>query len=126
MSIPETTSVEAFWRYAGGQCLFESRGEARRDIKAWIIALPPVVDTMQCLLVSETFLAWATSGGVDVQGREAGQPWITTRVRKGFIFLTTGGAPAEGRAGPDRGGGVSTGGGQGPRWSKATRLAAAL
>jgi hypothetical protein len=29
MSIPETSSVEAFERYAGGKCLFESRGEAR-------------------------------------------------------------------------------------------------
>jgi hypothetical protein len=28
MSIPETTSAEAFWRYAGGTCLFESQGEA--------------------------------------------------------------------------------------------------
>jgi threonine dehydrogenase-like Zn-dependent dehydrogenase len=36
MSVPETTSAEAFWRYAGGKCLFESRGEAWRDIKAWV------------------------------------------------------------------------------------------
>jgi hypothetical protein len=58
MSIPETTSAEAFWRYAGGKCLFESRGEAWRDIKAWITALPPVVDTLHLPSVSEPFLAW--------------------------------------------------------------------
>ncbi|HEY0100644.1 MAG TPA: AraC family transcriptional regulator [Pyrinomonadaceae bacterium] len=38
MTVPETTSAEAFWRYAGGTCLFESRGEAWRDVKAWLTA----------------------------------------------------------------------------------------
>src|SRR5918912_2258530 len=93
MSIPETTSAEAFWRYAGGTCLFESRGEAWRDIKAWITALPPEVETLHLPSVSEPFLAWTTSGEVDFQEREEGQPWITNRIRKGSFFLTTGGAP---------------------------------
>jgi len=93
MSIPETTSAEAFWRYAGGECLFESRGEAWRDIKAWITALPPTVETLHLPSVSEPFLAWTTSGEVDFQEREDGQPWITNRIRKGSFFLTTGGAP---------------------------------
>ncbi len=93
MPIPETTSAEAFWRYAGGECLFESRGEAWRDIKAWITALPLVVDTLHLPSVSEPFLAWTTSGEVDFQEREDGQPWITNRIRKGSFFLTTGGAP---------------------------------
>src|SRR5947209_14935184 len=93
MPIPETTSAEAFWRYAGGKCLFESRGEAWRDIKAWITALPPVVDTLHLPSVSEPFLAWTTSGEVDFQEREEGQHWITNRIRKGSFFLTTGGAP---------------------------------
>ncbi|HYY56501.1 MAG TPA: AraC family transcriptional regulator [Pyrinomonadaceae bacterium] len=93
MSIPETTSAEAFWRYAGGKCLFESRGEAWRDIKAWITALPPEVETLHLPSVSEPFLAWTTSGEVDFQEREDGQPWITNRIRKGSFFLTTGGAP---------------------------------
>jgi len=93
MSIPETTSAEAFWRYAGGTCLFESRGEAWRDIKAWITALPPVVETLHIPAVSEPFLAWTTSGEVDFQEREDGQPWITNRIKKGSFFLTTGGAP---------------------------------
>jgi AraC family transcriptional regulator len=93
MSIPETTSAEAFWRYAGGKCLFESRGEAWRDIKAWLTLLPPVVETLHIPSVSEPFLAWTTSGEVDFQERENGQPWITNRIRKGSFFLTTGGAP---------------------------------
>lgn len=44
MLIPETTSAEAFERYVGGKCLAVGHGEAWREIKAWIIALPPVVD----------------------------------------------------------------------------------
>jgi AraC family transcriptional regulator len=93
MSVPETTSAEAFWRYAGGKCLFESRGEVWRDIKAWITALPPVVDTLHIPSVSEPFLAWTTSGEIDFQEREDGQPWITNRIKKGSFFLTTGGNP---------------------------------
>lgn len=93
MSVPETTSAETFWRYAGGTCLFEGRGEAWRDIKAWLTALPPVVDTLRIPSVSEPFLAWTTSGEVDFQEREDGRPWITNRIRKGSFFLTTGGAP---------------------------------
>jgi AraC family transcriptional regulator len=93
MSIPETTSAEAFWRYAGGECLFESRGEAWRDIKAWITRLPPVVETIQLPSVSEPFLAWTISGEVDFQERENEQPWLTHRIKKGSFFLTSGGAP---------------------------------
>jgi AraC family transcriptional regulator len=93
MSIPETTSAEAFWRYAGGECLFESRGEAWRDIKAWITALPPTINTLHLPSVSEPFLAWTTSGEVDFQEREDGHPWITNRIKKGSFFLTTGGGP---------------------------------
>ena len=73
MSVPETTSAEAFWRYAGGTCLYEGRGEAWRDIKAWLTALPPVVVTLHLPSVSEPFLAWTTSGEVDFQKREDGR-----------------------------------------------------
>jgi AraC family transcriptional regulator len=94
MSTPETTSAEAFERYVGGKCLFESRGEAWGDIKAWIVALPPIVGTLQLPSVSEPFLAWTTSGEVDFQEREnEQQPWITNRIKKGSLFLTSGGAP---------------------------------
>ena len=93
MSIPETTSAEAFERYVGGKCLYASHGEAWRDIKAWIVDLPPVVDTLQLPSVSEPFLAWTMSGEVDFQERENEQPWITHRIKKGSFFLTSGGAP---------------------------------
>jgi AraC family transcriptional regulator len=94
MSRPETTSAEAFERYVRGRCLFESCGEAWRDIKAWIVAIPPTVDTLHLPSVSEPFLAWTTSGKVDFQEREnEQQPWITNRIKKGSFFLTSGGAP---------------------------------
>ncbi|MET0650830.1 MAG: AraC family transcriptional regulator [Pyrinomonadaceae bacterium] len=95
MSIPETTSAEAFERYVGGKCLVVGQGEAWRDIKAWIVALPPVVDTLYLPSVSEPFLAWTISGEVDFQERENEQPWVTHRIRKGSFFLTSGGAPYE-------------------------------
>jgi AraC family transcriptional regulator len=93
MSIPETTSAEGLERYVGGKCLFHSRGEAWRDIKAWIVALPPIVDTLHLPSVSEPFLAWPMSGEIDFQERENKQPWITHRIKKGAFFLTSGGAP---------------------------------
>src|SRR5580704_1525451 len=93
MPIPETTSAEAFERYVGGKCLRAGRGEAWRDIKAWIIALPSSVDALTLPSVSEPFLAWTISGEVEFQEREGKNPWITHRLKKGSFFLTSGGAP---------------------------------
>ncbi len=97
MSIPETTSAEGLERYVGGKCLFHSTGEAWRDIKAWIVALPAIVDTLHLPSVSEPFLAWTISGEVDFQEREYKRPWIKNRIKKGSFFLTSGGAPYESR-----------------------------
>jgi len=93
MPVPETTSAENLFRYVGGKCLAAGRGEAWRDIKASVIALPPVVDALRMPSVSEPVLVWITSGEVEVQERENGGPWLTNRVEKGAFFLTTGGSP---------------------------------
>jgi AraC family transcriptional regulator len=93
MTIPETTSAEGLERYVGGKCLFESHGDAWRDVKAWILALPPMGDTLPLPSVSEPFLAWTLSGELDFQERENERPWITHRIQKGSFFLTAGGAP---------------------------------
>jgi len=93
MPIPETTSAEAFERYVGGKCLRACRGEAWRDIKAWIIAPPRVVDMVHLPSVSEPSLAWTISGEVEFEEREGKRPWITHRIKKGSFFLTSGGAP---------------------------------
>jgi AraC family transcriptional regulator len=93
MPVPETTSAEAFTQYVGGKCLRAGRGKAWRDIKAWIVALPPIVDLVHLPSVSEPFLAWTMSGEVEFQEREGKRPWITHRLKKGSFFLTSGGAP---------------------------------
>jgi len=93
MSIPETTSTEGLEPYLGGKCLFHNRGDAWRDLKAWIVDQPPEGDTSTLPSISESFIAWTISGEVDFQEREYKRPWITHRIRKGSFFLTTGGAP---------------------------------
>lgn len=95
MTIPETTSIEAFERFVGGKCVLASRGEEWRDIKAWIVALPPTPNVAEVYTpaMSEPFLAWTISGDVEFQERENNQPWITHRLKKGTFFLTSGGAP---------------------------------
>ncbi|HTS17817.1 MAG TPA: helix-turn-helix domain-containing protein [Verrucomicrobiae bacterium] len=95
VAIPETTSAEALETYLGGKCLVAGRGKAWRDIKAWIVSLPPNVNTLPLPSVSEPFLAWTLSGEVEFQEREGKRPWITHRIRKGSLFLTSGGAPYE-------------------------------
>ncbi len=95
MPVPETTSAEAFERYVGGKCLRMGRGKAWRDIKAWIVELPPVAQVLPLPSVSEPFLAWNISGEVEFQEREGKRPWMTHRLKRGTFFLTTGGAPYE-------------------------------
>ncbi len=93
MQVPETTSAEAFERYVGGKCLRAGRSKAWREIKAWLVSLPPAVDTLHLPSVSEPFLAWTVSGEVDFQEREGKRPWVSHRLKKGSFFLTSGGAP---------------------------------
>jgi AraC family transcriptional regulator len=93
MPVPETTSAENLFRYVGGKCLATSRGEAWREIKASVIALPPVVDALRMPSVSEPVLCWIRSGEVEVQERENGGPWLTNRVKKGAFFLPQGARP---------------------------------
>jgi AraC family transcriptional regulator len=95
MPIPETTSAEAFARYVGGNVLRAGNGKAWRDIKAWIVSLPSVVDVLPLPSVSEPFLAWTISGDVEFQEREGKRAWITHRLKRGSFFLTSGGAPYE-------------------------------
>jgi len=61
MSVSEI-SAEGLERYMGGERLFASHDEAWREIKAWIIALSPLGDTLPFPSVSEQFLAWTMSG----------------------------------------------------------------
>jgi len=91
VQVPETTSVEAYESYIGGKCLRACHGEAWREIKACIIASPRVVDNVHLPGVSEPFIAWTMSGQAEFQEREGDGPWITHQIRRGSLFLTTGG-----------------------------------
>jgi len=91
MPIPETTSAEAYERYIGGKCLRACQGDAWRDIKACVVASPRIVDLVHLPAVSEPFIAWTMSGEAEFQEREGNQPWITHRIKRGSLFLTTGG-----------------------------------
>src|SRR5208283_1186082 len=91
----ETTSAEALERYLGGKCLVAGRGKAWQDIKALIVALPSVANTLPLPSVSEPFLPWTLSGEIAFQEREGKRPWVTHRIKCGSFFLTSGGAPYE-------------------------------
>ena len=43
--------------------------------------------------VTEPFIVWITSGEAEAQERENNAPWITSRLKKGSLFLTAAGAP---------------------------------
>ena len=93
MLVPDTTSAEALDRYSAGTRIGYGKGEAWRDIRLSIFALPPVMDVFTIPAVTEPFIAWTTSGDVEMQERENNGPWLTSRVRGGSMFLTAAGAP---------------------------------
>lgn len=93
MPVPETTSVEAFARYVGGKVVRVGHGKAWREIQAFTMVLPRVVDLLPLPSVGEPFLAWTMSGEVEFQEREGNRPWITHRLKKNSFLLTSGGAP---------------------------------
>jgi AraC family transcriptional regulator len=93
MPVPDTTSAEALPRYAVGRVVEASKGPAWRDVQVSVMALPPVADAFSMPAVTEPFLVWTTSGEAETQEREHNGPWVTSRVRKGSMFLTAAGAP---------------------------------
>lgn len=95
MRIPDSTSPEAFERYVSGKVLRASRGDAWREVKAWIISLPRASGGVAMPAVSEPFLAMTLSGQAEFEERENQGPWISHQLKKGSLFLTTGGAPYE-------------------------------
>jgi len=69
-------------------------GLSRRSMarnQSLIVAPPRVVDMLPLPSGSEPFLAWTMSGEVEFQEREGKRPWITHRIKKGSLFLTSGG-----------------------------------
>ena len=93
MPVPNTTSAEAIDNYAVGKTTVVSRGPAWRDVRLSVRLLPPVSDIFTMPAVTEPFIVWTTSGEAETQEREHNGPWLTSRMKKGSMFLTAAGAP---------------------------------
>jgi AraC family transcriptional regulator len=93
MPVPDTTSAESIHRYAVGKKIAGSKGPAWRDVQLSVLALPPVAEVFTMPAVTEPFIAWTTSGEAEAQERENNGPWLTSRLKKGSLFLTAAGAP---------------------------------
>ena len=93
MPVPDTTSAEALFRYAVGKVVTTSKGLAWRDIQISTMALPAAAEAFTMPAVTEPFLVWTISGEAETQEREHNGPWVTSRVKKGSMFLTAAGAP---------------------------------
>lgn len=61
-------------RTEGNKRIGGSSGEAWKDIGLSIFALPPVMDVFTMPAVSEPFIAWTTSGDIEMQERENNGP----------------------------------------------------
>lgn len=93
MPVPETTSAEAIDRYAVGEKIAAGKGPAWKDVQLSVLSLPPVAEIFTMPAVTEPFIVWTTSGEAETQERENNGPWLTSRVKKGSMFLTAAGAP---------------------------------
>jgi len=93
MPVPETTSAEALDRYAVGKKIAASKGPAWRDVQLSVFSLPAVAEVFTMPAVTEPFIVWITSGEAEAQERENNRAWVTSRLKKGSLFLTAAGAP---------------------------------
>jgi AraC family transcriptional regulator len=93
MPVPETTSAEAVDRYVVGKKIAASKGPAWRDVQLSVFSLPPVAEVFTMPVVTEPFIVWIASGEAEAQEREGNGPWVTSRLKKGSLFLTAAGAP---------------------------------
>jgi AraC family transcriptional regulator len=93
MPVPETTSAEALDRYVVGKKIAASKGPAWRDVQLSVFSLPPIARVFTMPAVTEPFIVWITSGEAEAQEREDNGPWVTSRLKKGSLFLTAAGAP---------------------------------
>ena len=92
-SVPDSTSAEAWDDYNIGKRVLVSQGPAWRDVRLSVFELPQVAETFTMPAVTEPFIAWAASGNAEFEEREDNGAWKNTRVKKGTLFVTAGGAP---------------------------------
>jgi hypothetical protein len=93
MVLPESTSAEAFDRYASGSLIAASTGRAWKDLLVRIYSQPRVQEGVIVPAVAEPHIVQVLSGTVVVEERELLGPWHQTRVQTGDFFLTASESP---------------------------------
>jgi AraC family transcriptional regulator len=93
MTIPESTSAEAFIQYVPGRLIAASNGWKNLLIR--IYSEPRVEESVIYPAVAEPRIVRILSGAAEVEEREFGGPWLKTRVQAGDFFLTASQSPYE-------------------------------
>ena len=93
MTIPESTSAEAFDQYVPGRLMAASNGWKNLLVRSY--AEPSVEERVSYPAVAEPRIVRILSGAAVVEEREPGGPWLKTRVQAGDFFLTTSPSPYE-------------------------------
>src|ERR1700745_1482982 len=93
MTIPESTSAEAFDQYVRGRLVAASNGW--KNLLVRVYSEPRVEEGVIYPAVAEPRIVRILSGAAAVGERELGGPWLKTRVEEGDFFLTTSQSPYE-------------------------------
>ena len=93
MTIPESTSAEAFNQYVPGRLMAASNGW--KNLLVRIYSEPRVEERVIYPAVAEPRIVRILSGAAVVEERELGGPWLKTRVEAGDFFLTASQSPYE-------------------------------
>lgn len=91
--VPESTSAEAVDRYAAGRRILATEGPAWQDLRLAVKALPPTADTFTMPATAEPLIVLISSGEAEAQERENAGPWVTSRLKRGSLYVTAAGAP---------------------------------
>jgi AraC family transcriptional regulator len=95
MPVPTHTSADWLDRYAAGVRIASSKGPAWHGVRLAVMALPAKTAPFIMPAVTEPFIAWISSGEAEAEEREGDGPWLKTRLKRGSLYLTSGGAPYE-------------------------------
>jgi AraC family transcriptional regulator len=93
MTIPESTSAEAFNQYVPGRLVAASNGW--KNLLVRIYSEPRVEERVIYPAVAEPRIVRILSGAAVVEEREPGGPWLKTHVQAGDFFLTASQSPYE-------------------------------
>src|SRR5580704_4884539 len=93
VTIPESTSAEAFDQYVPGRLIAASTGWKNALVR--IYSEPSIEESVIYPAVAEPRIVRILSGAAVVEEREHGGSWLKTRVQAGDFFLTASQSPNE-------------------------------